>query len=54
MKKFLIILGITILLAVLLINRVWQPLTATINILLCAFAALLMVIGICSRSQSDR
>lgn len=46
MKKLFVFLGIAILLAVLLVNRLWFPLNAVINIVLCVLAAGLLAAGI--------
>lgn len=46
MEKFFVILGIFMLLAVLFVNRVIFQISDTMNIILCVFAALFMIVGI--------
>lgn len=53
MGKAFIIFGLLILLAVLLVNRLACPLSAEINIFLCAAAAAAMALGVIMR-KPDR
>ena len=46
MKNFLIILGWGILLAVILVNRLIQPMSDLVVILLCVIAAICLCIGV--------
>ena len=46
MEKYFVVLGVFILVAVLLVNRIMFQITDAMNILLCVVAAVFMIIGI--------
>lgn len=53
MKNFLLIMGWGILLAVVLINRLAQPMSDIMVIVLCGIAAICMCIGILSKQRKE-
>lgn len=54
MKKLLVLSGLVLLAAVLLINRLLVPISTGLNIVICAFAACLMVIGIVMKNDKGK